>query len=177
MSDESPEREQSELKSPTVRVIREVYEGEHAHLTFESELDMALFAQADYIIIEPSRLGEETGRWIAVGNCLRKTALGSGVASVATGLIWRDRLLICAPLCAVSIFCTVLYTVSWSCDPCHEYQVEKNPKSLSKVPNVKDFSSPIVLVHASNKFAKYGHGVVTLLAASYCSWRLYQFFK
>lgn len=177
MSDESTEREQSELKSPTVHVIREVYEGENAHETFELELDKALYAKADYIIIEPSRLGEETGRWIAVGNCLHKTALVSGVASVAAGLIWRDRLLFCAPLCAVSIFCTGLYTISWSYDPCVQYQVEKNPKSLSKVPNVNDFSSPIVLVYASNKCAKYSHRVVTLLAATYCAWRVYELFK
>ncbi|EAT36293.1 AAEL011606-PA, partial [Aedes aegypti] len=177
MSDESAQSEQSELKSPTVHVIREVYEGENAHETFELELDKALYAKADYIIIEPTRLGEETGRWIAVGNCLHKTAFVSGLASVAAGLIWRDRLVFCAPLCAVSVFCTGLYTISWSCDPCVQYQVEKNPKSLSKVPNVNDFSSPIVLVYTSNKCSKYSHRIVTLLAASYCAWRVYQLFK
>ncbi|XP_038119327.1 transmembrane protein 11 homolog, mitochondrial isoform X1 [Culex quinquefasciatus] len=166
-----------ELKSPTVHVIREVYETENAHETFELELDKALYAKADYIIIEPTRLGEETGRWIAVGNCLHKTALVSGVASVAAGLIWRDRLLFCAPLCAVSLFCTGLYTISWSYDPCVKYQVEKNPKSLSKVPNVNDFSSPIVLVYSSNTYSKYSHRIVTVLAGSYVAWRIYQIFK
>ncbi|EDS34798.1 conserved hypothetical protein [Culex quinquefasciatus] len=96
-----------ELKSPTVHVIREVYETENAHETFELELDKALYAKADYIIIEPTRLGEETGRWIAVGNCLHKTALVSGVASVAAvglgsipevpGGIFRDEICLITP--------------------------------------------------------------------------------
>ncbi|XP_055607045.1 transmembrane protein 11 homolog, mitochondrial isoform X2 [Uranotaenia lowii] len=167
----------SELKSPTVHVIREVYEGENAHETFELELDKALYAKADFIIIEPFRLGEETGRWIAVGNCLHKTAIISGVASVAAGLIWRGRLMFCTSFCALSIFCTSLYTISWSYDPCVKYQVEKNPKNLSKVPNVNDFSSPIVLVYKSNTYATLSHRIVTLLAGSYCAWRIYQILK
>jgi Mitochondrial morphogenesis regulator len=66
-------------------VVREVYEGENAFETFEKELDKALYAKVDYIIIEPTRLGDETGRWITVGNCLHKTAVISGLASIATG--------------------------------------------------------------------------------------------
>jgi hypothetical protein len=67
-------------------VVREVYEGENAFETFEKELDKALYAKVDYIIIEPTRLGDETGRWITVGNCLHKTAWISGLASIATGM-------------------------------------------------------------------------------------------
>lgn len=73
----------SELISPTVRVIREVYEGENAHEMFQSDLNKALFDKVRFIVIEPTRLGEETERWIAVGNCLHKTALISGTASIA----------------------------------------------------------------------------------------------
>lgn len=90
---------------------------------FEAELDKALETKVDYIIIEPTRLGDETGRWIYVGNCLHKTAVISGIASVIYGLIWRDRLLFSAPMCVISVFCTGLYTVSWNYDPCCQYQV------------------------------------------------------
>lgn len=75
----------SEIKSPTVQLIREIYETDNAHEHFISELDKALISKADYIIIEPSKLGDETGRWIMVGNCLNKTAIVSGVASIASG--------------------------------------------------------------------------------------------
>lgn len=72
--------------SLTNHVIREVYDSENAHETFEADLDKALYAKVNYIIIEPTRLGDETGRWITVGNCLHKTAVISGLASVASGI-------------------------------------------------------------------------------------------
>lgn len=80
-------------------------------------------AKVDYIIIEPLRLADETGRWITVGNCLHKTAVVSGLASIISSLIWQDKPVFSAPMCAVSLFCTGLYTVSWSNDPCCQYQV------------------------------------------------------
>lgn len=111
------------VSEPSYRVIREVYDNGVAFEKFEAELDRALEAKVDYIIIEPTRLGDETGRWIYVGNCLHKTAVISGIASVIYGLIWQDRPLFSAPMCAISVFCTGLYTVSWNYDPCCQYQV------------------------------------------------------
>jgi len=64
-----------------------------------------------------------TGRWIWVGNCLHKTAVATGVVSLVASLLWRDRPIIAAPACALSLFCTGLYTVSWNYDPCCQYQV------------------------------------------------------
>lgn len=113
----------SSTSAPTFRIIREVYESTNAHERFEAELDKALEAKVDYIIIEPPRLGDETERWITVGNCLHKTAVVSGVASLISSLLWRDRPVIAAPMCAVSLFCAGLYTVSWNYDPCCQYQV------------------------------------------------------
>lgn len=112
----------SEDKSTTTQVIREVYEGDE-HDTFENELEKALEAKVKYIIIEPQRLGDETARWIRVGNCLHKTAVVSGLASIVCGAIMPERPVFSAPLCAISIFCTGLYTVSWNVDYCCQYQV------------------------------------------------------
>lgn len=80
-------------------------------------------AKAKYIIIEPQRLGDETARWIRVGNCLHKTAVASGLVSIVCGAIFPDRPILTTPFCAVSIFCTGLYTVSWNVDHCCQYQV------------------------------------------------------
>lgn len=112
----------SEDKSTTTAVIREIYEGDE-HDTFEVDLEKALESKAKYIIIEPQRLGDETARWIRVGNCLHKTAVVSGLASIVCGAIMPDRPVFCSPLCAVSIFCTGLYTISWNVDCCCQYQV------------------------------------------------------
>ncbi|XP_055377029.1 transmembrane protein 11 homolog, mitochondrial [Condylostylus longicornis] len=167
----------SEVKSPTIHVIREVYDSGNAHESFEAELDKALEAKVDYIIIEPTRLGDETGRWITVGNCLYKTAVLSGLSSVVSGLIWQDRPVFSAPLCAVSIFCTGLYAVSWISDPCCQYQVEKDPKKLANVPKLSEFSSPVVLALKENKKAKYFHRGVTLIASAFCAWQIYKAYK
>lgn len=75
----------SELKSPTVHLIREIYDGENAHESFISDLDRALIEKYDYIIVEPATVADETSRWIMVGNCLHKTAVFSGLASIASG--------------------------------------------------------------------------------------------
>lgn len=66
-------------------VIREIYDSEYAHQGFAMELERALDAGCRYIVIEPSQLGEETARWISVGNCLHKTAVVSGLGSLITG--------------------------------------------------------------------------------------------
>ena len=68
-----------------VAIIREVYDSENSHETFELELERALEAGCCIIVVEPSRLGDETARWIAVGNCLHKTAVLSGIGAIATG--------------------------------------------------------------------------------------------
>lgn len=42
-------------------------------------------AGCEVIVIEPTQLGDETARWISVGNCLHKTAVGSGLGAIVTG--------------------------------------------------------------------------------------------
>lgn len=115
----------SEDKSTITQVIREVYEGDESCETFENELEKALEAKVKYIIIEPQLLGDETALWIRVGNCLHKTAVVSGLASIVCAAIMPDRPVFSAPLNAISIFCTGLYTISWNVDYCCQYQVRK----------------------------------------------------
>lgn len=49
------------------------------------ELERALEAGVSVIVIEPEPLGEETVRWIFVGNILHKTAVFSGLCSIIAG--------------------------------------------------------------------------------------------
>ncbi|XP_067646264.1 transmembrane protein 11 homolog, mitochondrial isoform X1 [Eurosta solidaginis] len=170
--------EERSTAAPTFRIIREVYESTNAHERFEAELDKALEAKVDYIIIEPPRLGDETGRWITVGNCLHKTAVVSGLASFISSLIWRDRPIIAAPICAVSLFCTGLYTVSWNYDPCCQYQVfvESDEEILSKLP-LEDVSAPMILGYSPNTKTKYLHRSITLFSAAFCAWQIWRSYK
>ena len=42
------------------------------------------------IIIEPTKLGDETSRWISIGNLLHKVALMSGFGAFAIGIMFAQ---------------------------------------------------------------------------------------
>ena len=77
----------SSYSNKKVAIIREVYDGENAYESFEYELEKALESECQLIVIEPTKLGDETSRWISVGNCLHKTSAISGVAAILTGKV------------------------------------------------------------------------------------------
>ncbi|CRK95542.1 CLUMA_CG009007, isoform A [Clunio marinus] len=166
-----------ELKSPTVHLIREIYDGENAHDNFILDLDRALVEKYDYIIVEPAKVADETSRWIIVGNCLHKTAVLSGIASTVSAFVWPRNIAACASVGFVSLFCSTLYAVSWDTDPCVQYQIEKNPKKLPRFPNLNDFTSPVVLKYKSNKKKKYFHRSLTTIAIGVCVFRIYELLK
>ncbi|XP_076030272.1 transmembrane protein Pmi isoform X4 [Oratosquilla oratoria] len=173
MSDEEERESRSDLA-----IIREVYDSDSAHETFELELERALEAGVATIVIEPTTLGDETARWIAVGNCLHKTAVLSGFGSIVAGLIWQDSPYVCVPLGTLSLFCTGVYTVSWQFDPCCKYQVDNDTGRLSRLPlQSLTSASPIVLVRRNDSKRKILHSSVSLIAFSYCMWKLYHLYK
>ncbi|KAL1774956.1 transmembrane protein 11, mitochondrial isoform X1, partial [Sigmodon hispidus] len=74
----SGSREKVSLSATDCYIVHETYSGysgENAQDQFEYELEQALEAQYKYIVIEPTRIGDETAHWITVGNCLHKTTL------------------------------------------------------------------------------------------------------
>lgn len=160
---------------PDNAIIHEIYNGKDAHENFEIELERALEAACKTIVIEPAKLGEDTARWIGIGNCLHKTAVLSGFGSVVAGTIWPDRPYIYCPFTVVSLFCTGLYTISWQFDPCCKYQVEHSPTRLKELPlHTLNSTSPVVLVRKDDTRRKIFHWTSTIVAISYCGWRLYQ---
>ncbi|KAL7296542.1 transmembrane protein 11 homolog, mitochondrial [Trichogramma pretiosum] len=159
-----------------VAIIREVYDGENAHENFEYELEKALESECQLIVIEPSKLGDETSRWISVGNCLHKTSALSGILSIITGFIWNDRPYVCCSFGFSAAVACGLYTVSWQFDPCCQYQVETD---TSKLPHVEVLavlgpSSPTFLVRKDDTRRRILHTTITALAMSISFWRIYQ---
>lgn len=131
------------------------------------------------IVIEPTMIGEETARWIQVGNCLHKTAVIAGLSCF--GSTWMlpksfhgPTSMVCG---GVSIFCAALYGVSWQFDPCCQYQVEYDTRKLAKLPlGSLTSSSPIVLVRKDDKYRKRLHNLVAGSALIYCSWKVYKWY-
>lgn len=55
------------------------------------ELERALEAGVSVIVIEPEPLGEETARWIYVGNLLHKVSVYSGLCGIASGKLSKTK--------------------------------------------------------------------------------------
>ncbi|XP_022901908.1 transmembrane protein 11-A, mitochondrial [Onthophagus taurus] len=165
------------IYSTQLAVIREVYDSEFAHDRFAQELEKALEAHCNIIVIEPNPLGDETARWITVGNCLHKTAVVSGLASIVTGFVWPDCVYTYLPFTVFSAVCTSLYTISWQFDNCVKYQVERDRQNLSKLQvNALYVGSPTVLVRKDDTRRKILHCSITLAATVICIVRLYRMF-
>jgi len=117
--------------------------------------------------------GEETSRWIRVGNCLHKTAVLSGLASLVLPYLLPDGTspaIIYAglPSAVLSVGCAALYGISWQFDPCCKYQVTVNSRELSQL-NVQNLTnpSPVVLVRKDDKYRKALHNCIAIVAGLY----------
>ena len=160
-------------------IIHEIYDSEDAREQFEADLERALESQCSMIVIEPTMIGEETARWIQVGNCLHKTAVIAGLSCFGSSWMLPKSFhgptsLVCG---GVSIFCAALYGVSWQFDPCCQYQVEYDTRKLAKLPlGSLTSSSPIVLVRKDDKYRKRLHNLVAGSALIYCSWKVYKWY-
>ncbi|KAL9956660.1 hypothetical protein ACROYT_G038174 [Oculina patagonica] len=160
-------------------IIHEIYDSEDAREQFEADLERALESQCAMIVIEPTMIGEETARWIQVGNCLHKTAVIAGLGCFVSPWVLPRAVkepisFVCG---GVSIFCAALYGVSWQFDPCCQYQVEYDTRKLAKLPlGSLTSSSPIVLVRKDDKYRKRLHNVVAGSVLIYCSWKVYNWY-
>lgn len=160
-------------------VIREVYDNDNAHEMFAEQLERALEASVQIIIIEPPRLSDETARWIAVGNCLHKTAVVAGLTSIACCFGWPENPYVYTPQVIISLCCTTLYTISWQFDPCVKYQVFADSKRLSNLPLLSTLSStsPVVLMRQDDTRRKLLHCSVTLVATALIARKLFKLFN
>ncbi|XP_043945320.1 transmembrane protein 11, mitochondrial [Protopterus annectens] len=172
-------RERIALTSAECYIVHEIYNGESAQEQFEYKLEQALEAQYKYIVIEPTRIGDETARWITVGNCLHKTAVLAGISCLLTPLALPAEYTryISLPAGALSLACAALYGISWQFDPCCKYQVEYDTFKLSSLPlHTLTSSTPVVLVRKDDIHRKRLHNTVALAALVYCIKKIYELY-
>lgn len=156
-------------------IIHEIYNDDDVDLqeSFEIELEQALEAKCNIIVIEPPKLGDETAKWIRVGNFLHKTAVLTGLGSLLSAGLWQEQCIVSCPMAICSVACTGIYTVSWQFDPCCKYQVEHDPRRLSRLPlHTLASSTPVVLVRKDDTRRKVLHCTVSALASLVSIWRL-----
>lgn len=160
-------------------IVHEIYNGENAQEQFEYELEQALEAQYPYIVIEPTRIGDETARWVAVGNCLHKTAVLAGSVCLLTPLAMPADYsrYVALPAGALSLACAALYGISWQFDPCCKYQVEYDSRKLARLPlHTLTSSTPVVLVRRDDVHRKRLHNTIALAALAYCAKKIYELY-
>lgn len=130
--------------------------------------------KVETIVIEPSKLGNETEKWIAIGNFLHKSSVVSGLGCLLTGICWPDRGFLYFPLGFLSTICAGVYTVSWQFDPCCKYQVERDTLRLQRLPlHSLTTSIPVVLVRRSDFSRKILHSAISVTSLTFCAWRWY----
>jgi hypothetical protein len=165
--------------SEGMAIIRDIYDG--AHELFESELERALEAGLQTIIIEPIRLGEETARWISIGNCLNKTSIITGLGSIISGMIWSDKPNTQCSLATISLLSHGIHSLSWQFDPCSNYKVETDPKKIAELcVDCADQQKPVVLIRRPNYEIKRNNifqTAISLIAFAFSAWKLYKSFK
>ncbi|KAI5697838.1 hypothetical protein M8J76_015225 [Diaphorina citri] len=155
-------------------IISEVYDGDSDG--FELQLDNALDENYKIIIIEPSKLGDETTRWIAVGNWIHKVAVFSGLGSITVGFVCPTKPVLYLPLYVISLLSVGLYTISWQLDPCCKYKVTDKSILTKFHIEQKQLSSPssTILLKTSIASTIWLHNIVLITATGICAYKFYK---
>ena len=156
-------------------IVREVYENDSAVQRFENELDVALDRGYEVIVIEPSRVGKETARWISVGRWLRYTAMTSAVSCLVIGVMWPEQAQVFIPFGCIGVVSAGVYVMSWQTDPCSCYRVERNALRLQRLPATASITcaSPVILLRTDSFLHRYAHLIAVGVSCSHCVWKLF----
>uniref|UniRef100_A0A915KX31 Uncharacterized protein n=1 Tax=Romanomermis culicivorax TaxID=13658 RepID=A0A915KX31_ROMCU len=171
-----------------IRVVQEIFNEDDVgmHEYNLEQLDMALEDKSQIVVIEPKRLGDQTKRWIKMGNFLSQLVTVSGLSSLIITVAYSTPK--CKPnwcflgtLYGVCLTTHVLYRVSWCCDPCVDYQVENDPENLEttfrEINGHKSHSSNllVVLVRKENKrkFSLLLNDIIALSIAGFVGYKIF----
>jgi len=167
---------------PKYTVIHDLYKAGNSYSDeiLEEQLETALESQIQHIIIEPQQIGDETTKWIQVGNFLHKSSVLSGLLCLTSPLIfpYKYQVYITVPLSSINLLCTTLYDMSWQYDPCCKYQVESNTRKL-EILQMQSLSESIsaVLVHREDKYRKRLHNFFSGCVVMYLGYKFYKFYR
>jgi len=160
-------------------LIREIFDGTDDLM--DTEFERALENGIQTIVIEAHRLGEETARWISIGNCLHKTAVVTGIGSILTGIIWPEKRSTQCCLTGISLLTNGIHLLSWQTDECSHYRVETDPQKIATTcAQLTDFDKPVVLTRRTARHMRR-HNIfqtaISLIALAFTAFKLYKSFK
>lgn len=162
-------------------VIREMYNGVDAQELFENELDRALDAACEVIVIEPERLGEDTARWIGLGDCLNSTVLVAGSGSIVACVVWQEKPYVYCPLTGLALFCAAFYNFSWKQDPCSMYRTATESERHARMQHLLPYSPKhTVLIRRLARESDHRsliQSTVALISLTFSVWKLVKWIK
>ncbi len=144
------------------------------------QFENALEQEFTLIVVEPVGLGNESIRWIKVGNFLHKSAVITSIMTLCVSPLISTHISLFTtfPLGIMGISSAVLYNISWQYDPCCKYQVDYRGKEVTRIPSHDIHSpSPVVLVRRNDKYRKVLHNSLSLVVLGYMGWKLYNYFS
>jgi len=159
---------------PEYAIITDKGNNGYTEEDYENELEQALQDNYELIVIEPPVLGEETARWIKVGNCLHKTSVISGAVCLIGHSVDDRRPFIYISLGVISVVCAGIYAISWRSDPCCKYQVEDDLPRMEQLLSSLNSVSPVVLVRKDDGRRRKLHNIVSLISGLLCAWKVYK---
>ncbi|CAG2111689.1 unnamed protein product, partial [Medioppia subpectinata] len=155
-------------------LIRDVFDGTDDLM--DTELERALENGIQTIVIEAHRLGEETARWISIGNCLHKTAVMTGIGSILTGIIWPEKRSTQCCLTGISLLTNGIHFLSWQMDECSHYRVETDARKVADTcAHWPTFDKPVVLTKRTAHEMRRNHifqTAISLIALAFTAFKL-----
>lgn len=154
--------------------------GEEGREMLECQLELALEKGFFVIVVEPVWLGDQTVRWIQVGNFLHKSAVLASLGALVSFPFLSPSVSVftAVPVGVFGVCCAGFYDVSWQFDPCCKYQVDRHGRDLARIPSHELHSrTPIVLVRKNDQYRKLLHNSLSLVVVAYLGWQLYKYLQ
>uniref|UniRef100_A0A5S6PZA5 Uncharacterized protein n=1 Tax=Trichuris muris TaxID=70415 RepID=A0A5S6PZA5_TRIMR len=159
----------SPVTSPQIAIIDDIFprDNNFDSINAMAQLDKALEEKYPIIVIEPKTLGEQTSRWIEIGNMLHRSSVLLSIGSIVTVFSYPKATKVWCCTCSAAAVCLLLYWFGWSSDPCSHYRLETDLDNVAKLElGDSRLKSAVVLVYR-NDFPRrrFQRAIVTIASA------------
>jgi len=163
-------------RPPEYVIIRVSSDSDLTYEDQEEELERAFEEEAEVIVIEPQALGDETMRWISLGNFLHKLGVVAGLGCITVPFVTKSNV---APLTlgAISVTCASIYSLSWQNDPMCKYQKTVDLSDINHVVESLNCLNPVVLIRRDDCRRKKLHNCFAFVSGIICAYKLYSLYK
>ncbi|KFD45014.1 hypothetical protein M514_14109 [Trichuris suis] len=159
----------SPVITPQIIIIDDIFPRDNNFDSFNAmvQLDKALEEKCPIIVIEPKTLGEQTSRWIEIGNMLHRSSVLLSIGSILAVFSYPKASKVWSSTCSAAAICLLFYWFGWSSDPCSHYRLETDLDKVAKLElGESRLKSAVVLVHRNDlPRRRFQRALVTVASA------------